>query len=151
GSTDAALASDSLARTRWDPAYAGPVIVAAAPHRHWLDSFVVCSALPGRLRRRLVAVTNYDFAARFAPTPADRWWTRLLVGLAYPVLVPLVFAFVVLTPHGRTRDGLLELGRLLDLGWSPLTFPKGLFFEGADAVRHDPGIALLALETQTPV
>jgi 1-acyl-sn-glycerol-3-phosphate acyltransferase len=58
----------------------------------------------------------------------------------------------VILPHGgTTRYGLYDLGRHIDRGGSPLTFPKGLFFSADDLGRHDPGVAMIALETQTPV
>jgi long-chain acyl-CoA synthetase len=127
-----------------------PVIIAAAPHRHWLDAFVLYRALPRRLRTKIAVVTNFDFDERFgaAAAPAGK---RLLAGAAYYVALPLTFAFVILPQRTATRDGLFQLGRLLDLGYNPITFPKGLFTGDRDTDRHDPGVAMIALETQTPI
>jgi 1-acyl-sn-glycerol-3-phosphate acyltransferase len=128
-----------------------PFIVAAAPHRHWLDTFIIYSALPRHLRRRLMIVTNRDFREYFAPSPDTALSTRLSIGIAYYALVPLIFSFAILPSFGTTRAGLYETGRLLENGYSPITFPKGFYFSEQDAQRHDLGVALLAIQTQSPI
>ena len=47
-----------------------PLIVAAAPHRNWIDPFLILLALPPLPR-------TYFLAA--ADTPGNRWWKRLLI------------------------------------------------------------------------
>src|SRR5262249_38708548 len=50
-------------------------VLAAAPHRHWLDAFAIARALPWRLRRRLHLLVEHDFsehAAADAGTPLRR-------------------------------------------------------------------------------
>jgi long-chain acyl-CoA synthetase len=126
-----------------------PCIVVAAPHRHWLDGFAVQAALPRG--RRTVTVTNRDFAEHFAPVPGTPRRERLAVGLAYHLLWPLVFSFVILPRFGGTREGLQELGRLVDRGLSPIAFPKGLAPPGEAGPRHESGIALMAVQTGLPV
>ena len=76
---------------------------------------------------------------------------RARVRLTYRLFLPLSFDFVILPHSGTTRYGLYVLGRLIDAGSCPLTFPKGLFMSPDDLVRHDQGVAMIALETQTPV
>jgi len=128
---------------------AAPCIFAVAPHRHWLDAFAVRAALP--VRSRTITVTNRDFAEHFAPSPDIPRRTRLSVGLAYHVLWPLVFEFAIVPNFGSTRAGLDELGRAIDRGLSPISFPKGLAPPGVPNPRHEGGVALLATQTETPV
>jgi long-chain acyl-CoA synthetase len=127
----------------------GPCILAATPHHHWLDAFAVQAALAGWWRT--VTVTNRDFSEYFAPDAGVPLATRLGVGLAYHLLWPLVFGFVIVPNAGDTRAGLFELGRAIDRGLSPLAFPKGLAPPGEDNPRHEPGIALMAIQTGLPV
>lgn len=129
--------------------FRGPCIVAVAPHRHWLDAFVAQTALPRG--HRTLTVTNRDFAEYFAPAPGTPRRTRLAVGLAYHLLWPLVFPFVILPNFGSTREGMHELGRLIDRGITPMAFPKGLAPPGQPNPRHEPGIAVMAMQTGLPV
>jgi 1-acyl-sn-glycerol-3-phosphate acyltransferase len=140
---------------RWhaDPAAVPrPFLLVASPHKHWLDSFALFLALPRRLRRCLLVVTNRDFAPLFAPVAGTAWRDRLYLAAAYYLALPSLFGFTLLPPFGRTREGLLETARLLDRGWSAITFPRGLLYWGMpDPDRHDPGIARLAAETGLPL
>jgi len=134
-----------------DLALNGPVIVAAAPHRHYMDGLVILLALPRRVRRRLVVVTNYRFDEQSAPTEARGRRRRRQIRRMYRLFLPLTFDFVILPHHGTTRHGLYDLGGLIERGCSPVTFPKGLYMSHDDDERHDRGVAMIALETQTPV
>src|SRR5215208_7011260 len=49
-----------------------PLIVAAAPHRNWIDPFLILQALPPLPRTYFLA----------ADTPGNRWWKRILIDLA---------------------------------------------------------------------
>ena len=74
-----------------------PLIVAAAPHRNWIDPFLIMLALPPLPR-------TYFLAA--ADTPGNRWWKRILINLAGG-MVPIS------TKGQLNRDGLaLALGIL---------------------------------------
>ena len=126
-------------------------MLAAAPHRHWLDAFAICSALPHRLARRLLIITNRDFREFFDPSPASGRKERLAVGFAYYVGMPLTFPFTIVPHQGSTREGLFETARLIDRGHCPLSFPKGFAFEEEFSNRHDPGAALLAAECNLPI
>lgn len=139
-------------RSCWhtDPAaLASPLVIAAAPHRHWLDAFALFLALPRHLRRHPLVVTDHDFRPWFAPEPGTPRGVRLFSGFGYHAGLPLLFRFAILTSRGRVRDGLVEAARAIDHGYSPLTFPRGLRF-GAPEVQA-PGAALLALETGRPL
>jgi 1-acyl-sn-glycerol-3-phosphate acyltransferase len=49
------------------------------------------------------------------------------------------------------REGFWEICSSIDQGWSPIMFPKGLLFHQEDAQRHDPGLALIAIQTGLPI
>jgi long-chain acyl-CoA synthetase len=126
-------------------------LLAAAPHRHWLDAFAICSVLPVRFARRLLITTNRDFREFFSPTQEVRRSDRLSVGLAYYLGMPLTFPFAILPHQGSTREGMFETARMIDRGYCPLAFPKVFAFEEEFSDRHDPGLALLASESNLPV
>jgi 1-acyl-sn-glycerol-3-phosphate acyltransferase len=122
-----------------------PLFVVAAPHRHWLDAFALAAALPTRVRRRLLVVTNHDFGPWFAPRPGTPWREIVASAAGYFVGLPLLFEFAILTPDARARVGLTEIAGALDRGLCPLWFPHGLRF--GPPQPQAPGLALLALET----
>src|SRR5215211_8883305 len=85
-----------------------PLIVAAAPHRNWIDPFLILQALPPLPRTYFLA----------ADTPGNRWWKRILINLAGG-MVP------VSTKGQFNRDGLaLALG-ILQHGNRVGIFPEG--------------------------
>ena len=145
--------SRSCVRTRVVWPAGGPIeppcMLVVAPHRHWLDGFVVQSVLPRGWRT--LTVTNRVFSEHFQPDGSTAARTRIQVALAYYVLWPLSFSFVILPNYGSTREGLSELGRWIDRGYSPITFPKGLAPPGRPNPRHEPGIAVMALQTRVPI
>ena len=95
-----------------------PLIVAAAPHRNWIDPFLILQALPPLPR-------TYFLAA--ADTIGNRWWKRKLIQLAGG-MVP------VATRGHLNREGLeLALG-ILEGGNRVGIFPEGW------AAKPDPEI-----------
>jgi 1-acyl-sn-glycerol-3-phosphate acyltransferase len=85
------------------------LIVAAAPHRNWIDPFLILQVLPPLPR-------TYFLAA--ADTVGNRWWKRLFIELAGG-MVP------VATRGQLNRDGLeLALG-ILERGNRVGIFPEG--------------------------
>ena len=128
-----------------------PFLLAAAPHRHWLDALAICAVLPEKWARRLMIVTNRDFNEYFAPSCATPWSERLAVGFGYYLGLPLTFPFTIVPHHGSTRSGLLETTTMIDRGFCPLVFPKGILFGKVDPLRHDPGMAILAVQCGVPV
>jgi acyl carrier protein/1-acyl-sn-glycerol-3-phosphate acyltransferase len=131
-----------------EPVIQKPLIIAAAPHRHWLDPLTIYATLPRHLRKKILIVTNRDFRTFFSPSPGTRMYKRLLMGLAYYILIPMVFRFTILPKYGTTRVGLYETGRLMERGYTPIMFPKGFFFHPEDSMRHDPGASIMAFQTQ---
>src|SRR3954468_17933960 len=95
-----------------------PLIVAAAPHRNWIDPFLILQVLPPLPR-------TYFLAA--ADTTGNRWWKRLFIELAGG-MVP------VSTSGHLNRDGLA-----LALGILRRRNRVGIFPEGWGA-KSDPQI-----------
>jgi 1-acyl-sn-glycerol-3-phosphate acyltransferase len=86
-----------------------PLIVAAAPHRGWLDPFLVVLAMPRRPR-------IYYLGSREAVF--NTWWKRLVLG-AFGGVVP------VSSIGGLNRDALDTALGILESGASLGIFPEG--------------------------
>ena len=128
-----------------------PFVIAAAPHRHWLDVFAVSEALPDRLRRRLLSITNYDFRSPRAGASWRTLWQSFVVAIARHLIAFGLFPVTFLPHRGNTRQGLFELASLMDRGFVPLSFPKGFHFGAMDATRHDAGTTGLSADFRMPV
>lgn len=86
-----------------------PLIVAAGPHRNWIDPFLILLALPATPRVYFVAA---------ADTPGNRWWKRLAIQIAGG-MAP------VMTHGSLNRDG-LETGLAILADGNRLgIFPEG--------------------------
>lgn len=86
-----------------------PVIVAAAPHRGWLDSFLIIMALPSSPRVYYLGSAQAMF---------NRWWKRAILGLMGGV--------VPVSSLGQlNREGLETSLAILDGGGSLGVFPEG--------------------------
>ena len=86
-----------------------PLIVAAAPHRNWIDPFLILQILPPLPR-------TYFLAA--ADTAGNRWWKRITIELAGG-MVP------VATRGQLNRDGLELSLAILERGNRVGVFPEG--------------------------
>jgi 1-acyl-sn-glycerol-3-phosphate acyltransferase len=86
-----------------------PLIVAAAPHRNWIDPFLILQILPPLPR-------TYFLAA--ADTTGNRWWKRISIELAGG-MVP------VATRGQLNRDGLELSLAILERGNRVGIFPEG--------------------------
>ena len=69
-----------------------PLIVAAAPHRSWIDPFLLLVALPSLPRLYFVAA---------ADMPGNRWWKRLAIEIAG--------GMIPVSTHGQLNREALEL------------------------------------------
>ncbi len=86
-----------------------PLIVAAAPHRNWIDPFLILQVLPPLPR-------TYFLAA--ADTTGNRWWKRVAIELAG--------GMVPVATRGRlNRDGLELSLAILERGNRVGIFPEG--------------------------
>jgi 1-acyl-sn-glycerol-3-phosphate acyltransferase len=86
-----------------------PLIVAAAPHRGWLDPFLVLIVLPPLPRTYFLAAVGL---------PGDRWWKRLALHIAGG-MVP------VATGGQLNREGLTLALAILAQGNRVGLFPEG--------------------------
>jgi len=103
-------------------------------HASHLDTAVLLTALPARLRRRtaVAAAADYFF---------DAWWRA--AGTA------LLFGTVPIERRGGTPSR--TPGRLLDDGWLVVVFPEGTRSPDGWVGRFRLGAAALALEHGVPV
>jgi 1-acyl-sn-glycerol-3-phosphate acyltransferase len=86
-----------------------PVIVAAAPHRGWIDSFLIIIALPPSPRVYYLGSAQAMF---------NRWWKRAILGLMGGV--------VPVSSLGQlNREGLETSLTILNNGGSLGVFPEG--------------------------
>jgi long-chain acyl-CoA synthetase len=126
-----------------------PFIIAGLQHHHALDVFAIYSALPDSLRRKLAVVSgSWVFREYFEPAPDVGLMKRMVVAGAFYFGIPAFFPFAVLPQFGATREGLLEICRLIDRGFSTIIFPAH-FPNLCSGLQS--GIALLAVETQVPI
>lgn len=108
----------------------GPVIL-VANHASHLDTPVILSALPRRLRKRTVVAAA-----------ADYFYRNRLVAAA----VSLIFNTVPIERHGgggTAKDG-SHLDKLLDQGWNLLLYPEGTRSRGGMPGPLRRGAAVLA-------
>jgi 1-acyl-sn-glycerol-3-phosphate acyltransferase len=87
----------------------GPLIVAAAPHRNWIDPFILLQVFPATPRLFFVAA---------ADTAGARWWKRLVINIAGG-MAP------VTTKGGLNRGGLETSLAILREGNRLGIFPEG--------------------------
>jgi 1-acyl-sn-glycerol-3-phosphate acyltransferase len=86
-----------------------PLIVAAAPHRSWIDPFLLLLTLPALPRLYFIAA---------ADTPGNRWWKRLAIEIAG--------GMVPVSSRGQlNRDGLQLSLAILAQGNRVGIFPEG--------------------------
>jgi 1-acyl-sn-glycerol-3-phosphate acyltransferase len=109
-----------------------PLIVAAAPHRNWIDPFLLLAVLPPLPRL-------YFLGSDDAPT--NRWWKRLALEIAGG------FA-PVKTRGGLNRDGLETSLAILRAGNRLGIFPEGWVPGPADEIAPlKRGVAFLSEHT----
>ena len=109
----------------------GPVIL-VANHASHMDTPVILSALPRKLRKRTVVAAAADYFYR----------NRLVASL-----VSLIFNTVPIERHGGgggvSKNG-SHLDKLLDQGWSVLLYPEGTRSRGGGQGPLRRGAAVLA-------
>jgi hypothetical protein len=118
----------------------GPVILMGVGHEHAFDVLLIYHALPRRMRRKMAIVASrWVFTHVLEPEPGTRWFDRVMVGLGFYVIVPLFFPMALSVPFGRARDGLMDAGRLIDKGFSLISFPG----RGVGVVASQCGIPVI--------
>jgi 1-acyl-sn-glycerol-3-phosphate acyltransferase len=108
-----------------------PVIVAAAPHRNWIDSFLIIMALPPVPRVIFLGSAEGVF---------NRWWKRAILSLMGGV--------VPVSTRGQLNREALETSLAILAGGNRLgIFPEGWDQTGASPVEVQPlkrGVAFLS-------
>ncbi|MGO9498795.1 MAG: lysophospholipid acyltransferase family protein [Solirubrobacteraceae bacterium] len=109
----------------------GPVIL-VANHASHMDTPVILSALPRKLRKRTVVAAAADYFYR----------NRVVASL-----VSLIFNTVPIERHGGggTAKNGSHLDKLLDQGWSVLLYPEGTRSRGGGQGPLRRGAAVLAV------
>ena len=123
-----AVGRDDLARIK------GPVIL-VANHASHMDTPVILSALPWRLRRRTAVAAAADYFYRY----------KLLAAV-----VSLIFNTVPIDRRGGSlnKQGAGHLDKLLDQGWNLLLYPEGTRSRSGRVRR---GAAVLAGRHNLPI
>jgi 1-acyl-sn-glycerol-3-phosphate acyltransferase len=116
-----------------------PAIFAAGGHEHGFDVLLIFSALPRHLRKRLAIVMHrWVLTDALEPRPDTTVAHRMLARLGFRVIVPLFFPIVLSSQYTRSREALMEAGRLLDRRYSLIGF------EG-------PGLGVAARQCGIPI
>jgi len=118
----------------------GPVILMGIGHEHAFDVLLIYRALPPPMRRMLAIVASrWVFTHVLEPEAETPWTERTKAALGFYFLVPLFFPMALSSPFGRARDGLMDAGRLIDRGFSLISF-KG---KGVGLVARQCGIPVI--------
>jgi 1-acyl-sn-glycerol-3-phosphate acyltransferase len=112
-----------------------PVIL-VANHASHMDTPVILSALPRKLRRRTAVAAAADYFYRY----------RIVAWL-----ISLAFNTVPIERKGGGHKSMGHLDRLLDDGWSLLLFPEGTRSHGNGPGRVRRGAAILAAHHNLPI
>jgi 1-acyl-sn-glycerol-3-phosphate acyltransferase len=113
----------------------GPVVV-VANHTSHADTMVLLTALPRRLRRRLVVAAAADYFFK---------------GGVSGFLSSLFFGAIPVDRQGVSRSTLEECHQLLGAGWSLLIYPEGGRSPDGEMQAFKPGAAWIARRAGVPV
>jgi long-chain acyl-CoA synthetase len=126
-------------------------VIFAANHQSHMDTPVVLSALPARLRYRVApAMAKEFFKAHFFPAGYPRL-TRFTNGLNYYLAALFFNAFPLPQREAGTRQTVRYIGDVLESGYSVLIFPEGKRSLTGDIDTFRPGIGMLASKLGVPV
>ena len=128
----------------------GPVVF-AANHQSHIDTPVILSAMPGRVRARVaVAMAKEFFKAHFFPEAHTRreWLTN---SLNYYLAAFFFNAFPLPQREAGARQTLRYIGELLGDGFSVLIFPEGRRTEAGEISPFRPGIGMIGSRLGVPV
>ncbi len=126
-------------------------VVFASNHKSHIDTPVIFSALPERLRCKLAPAMSKDFfQAHFFPEKRSRM--QWLANTIQYYLVTFFFnSFPMPQREAGARQTLQYIGELVDDGLSILIFPEGGRSEGDEIKVFQPGVALIASRLKLPV
>jgi long-chain acyl-CoA synthetase len=129
---------------------AGPVIF-ASNHQSHMDTPVILSALPPRLRYRVApAMAKEFFTPHFFPERYGRK-ARLTNSLNYYLAALFFNAFPLPQREAGARQTLRYIGEVVDDGCSVLIFPEGRRTETGAIDEFKPGIGMIASRLEIPV
>ena len=126
-------------------------VIFASNHQSHMDTPVILSALPSRLRYRLAtAMAKEFFKAHFFPDQHGRkaWLTN---SLNYYLAALFFNAFPLPQREAGARQTLRYIGEVLESGFSVLIFPEGRRTETGAIDRFRPGIGMIAARLGVPV
>ena len=112
----------------------GPVLY-ASNHNLELDNVLIIKSFPGSVRRRL------------AIAAAAKLWRNPVRAVLNPILGN-GFPF---SQEGTVRASLVNLGQIVDNGWSVLIYPEGGLTVGGPIQPFMSGTGLLAVEGRLPL
>jgi len=126
-------------------------VIFASNHQSHMDTPVILSALPPRLRYRLAtAMAKEFFKAHFFPDEYGRkaWLTN---SLNYYLAALFFNAFPLPQREAGARQTLRYIGEVLESGFSVLIFPEGRRTDTGAIDRFRPGIGMIAARLGVPV
>jgi long-chain acyl-CoA synthetase len=126
-------------------------VIFAANHQSHMDTPVILSALPSRLRYRVApAMAKEFFKAHFFPDQYSRS-ARFTNSLNYYLAALFFNAFPLPQREAGARQTLRYIGEVLESGYSVLIFPEGRRSETGGIDRFRPGIGMIASRLSVPV
>ncbi|HZR23834.1 MAG TPA: AMP-binding protein [Vicinamibacterales bacterium] len=126
-------------------------VIFASNHQSHMDTPVIMTSLPARLRYRLApAMAKEFFKAHFFPEQYGRvaWFTN---SLNYYLSTLFFNAFPLPQREAGARQTLRYIGDVLGDGFSVLIFPEGERSETGAIKRFRPGIGMIASRLGVPV
>ncbi|MGE3518453.1 MAG: 1-acyl-sn-glycerol-3-phosphate acyltransferase, partial [Vicinamibacterales bacterium] len=126
-------------------------VIFAANHQSHMDTPVILSALPARLRYRVApAMAKEFFKPHFFPEQYGRkaWLTN---SLNYYLAALFFNAFPLPQREAGARQTLRYIGDVLESGYSVLIFPEGKRTDTGAIDRFRPGIGMIASRLGVPV
>lgn len=128
----------------------GPVIF-ASNHQSHLDTPVILSALPGRVRRRVAVAMAKDFFQAYFHPEGHGLGDRGLSGTLYVLAAFFFNAFPLPQRELGAREALKYIGELVSDEWSVLIYPEGERTERGEIRRFRPGVGMLGARLGVPV
>jgi long-chain acyl-CoA synthetase len=126
-------------------------VIFASNHQSHMDTPVILSALPARLRYRVAtAMAKEFFKPHFFPAEHGRkaWLTN---SLNYYLAALFFNAFPLPQREAGARQTLRYIGEVLEDGFSVLIFPEGRRSTAGEIGPFRPGIGMIAARLGVPV
>jgi len=117
---------------------AGPILL-MPNHVTMLDALFVAAALPKNIRSKV------SFAAAYDVLYQDYWWVRWAAELFFNA-----FPFPR-KEHEHIVSGVLNIGTMLDSGYSVVIFPEGMISKDGALLPLKRGTGFVAVEMACPV